>query len=1302
MVASRGFSNLHTHTEFSTFDGIARVNGICERAKALGMTALAITDHGSLAGAYKFSNAAKEAGIKPIIGIELYMAIGSRFEKNSLEVPRDDYNGDEEEGDTKSSTKLKHYEHLTVLARNTTGWKSLLAIHNAAQETVFYKPRADYALLKEHSEGLIVLTGCLAGPIAGPLLRDDFEEARDNLETLIDCVGKENVYLEIMDHGIDAESDILDDIVELSKEYGIPMVATNDSHYTLDCDEHAHDGFLAVGSNKNLSDPTRFRFNGSGYHLKSESEMREIHPKWSIWQEAVSMSQVIADRCDDEVIPAPVFRLPNFPIPAGFKDAEDYLWDLINKGIANRYGNKSTAEIDTRIDIEMDTITSMGFTDYFLIVWDMLNWCRTQGISLGFGRGSAAGSLVSYVLGIVGVDPLENNLLFERFLEPGRKGMPDIDVDIEAARRDEVLQYLQSRYGADRVAHIGQFGVSRSKASIKSAARILDLPAIGTALSVLVPVAEGGPHSLKRLEDTTDPSGDAFREALAKYGEDAQRVMELARGFEGVVTSAGTHPCGILITDEPISNLLPLRRNNTKDAPENALAIACWDGTDVDKYQLLKLDALGLRNLDVVSETFKSIERVDGIKLTIDTLPHPDTKNDPKVDAAWAILQRGQTAGIFQMESDGMAQVCRNIVPNSLDDLSAINALYRPGPLSAGMDASYAKRKSGAEKVSYTRFTSDAVEAEWIDGVMGATYGLAIYQETIMRLSTVIAGFDAPQRSRLRKAMGKKSKSEMDACHDMWISGAPKEFKDDKGVVISPVFRESTAKALWEFIEGSASYLFNASHSAAYAALAFVTAYLKANYSAHYGAGILAVTDSKNPEKRRAALVALREDGIKVLAPDVNRSLASTASDGVAVLLGLSEIKGVGSNGKGVVDEREKNGDFTSLHDLMFRVKVQAKKAKVPSSLSVSVVEGLIESGALDSLGTRKGLMMIMRAAKKNPALVAPGSEWNVLESSMRQRQRLGLTLGEHPMDALKEPLSEWRVPISSGSKKDRGEFVTGNKPVTVSRISKYDGSAVLTFGILASWEERSFSGGQMASFSLEDGTSVMSGTIWSNILGDLKRSKSIPAVGSIVAMSGTVKVRTSEHETEDGGSEVIQVSNLVPTAIWGVKVKAPSVHKLPKSRMIDLFEILDEIDDASPVVEVEEDDLLADLHVVAEPVPVTPVPVKESFAPISSGISVWGSSPGLGLTEIKAGSVDSSRIRAFMKSAPYTFETEELVYRVTEVKTGDQMFVFYSDSDATVQRFAPAALLTSRGQAWSACSSRNAGYEWEQAEVNY
>jgi DNA polymerase-3 subunit alpha len=402
----------------------------------------------------------------------------------------------------------------------------------------------------------------------------------------------------------------------------------------------------------------------------------------------------------------------------------------------------------------MDTITSMGFTDYFLIVWDMLNWCRTQGISLGFGRGSAAGSLVSYVLGIVGVDPLENNLLFERFLEPGRKGMPDIDVDIEAARRDEVLQYLQSRYGADRVAHIGQFGVSRSKASIKSAARILDLPAIGTALSVLVPVAEGGPHSLKRLEDTTDPSGDAFREALAKYGEDAQRVMELARGFEGVVTSAGTHPCGILITDEPISNLLPLRRNNTKDAPENALAIACWDGTDVDKYQLL-LDA-GLRNLDVVSETFKSIERVDGIKLTIDTLPHPDTKDDPKVDAAWAILQRGQTAGIFQMESDGMAQVCRNIVPNSLDDLSAINALYRPGPLSAGMDASYAKRKSGAEKVSYTRFTSDAVEAEWIDGVMGATYGLAIYQETIMRLSTVIAGFDAPQRSRLRKAMGKK------------------------------------------------------------------------------------------------------------------------------------------------------------------------------------------------------------------------------------------------------------------------------------------------------------------------------------------------------------------------------------------------------------------------------------------------------------------------------------------------------------------------------------------------------------------
>lgn len=1297
MVTSKGFVNLHTHTEFSTFDGISRVGKICERANDLGMTSLAITDHGSLAGTFKFTEAAKKAGIKPIIGIELYMAIGSRFEKNFIEVPRDDYEGDIDEetaAEAKSTTKRKNYEHLTVLARNTEGWKNLLAIHNAAQETVWYKPRADYKLLKQHGEGLIVLTGCLAGPIAGALLREDEAEAKRNLETLIDCVGKENVYLEIMDHGIEAEDTVLDGIIALSEEYGIPMVATNDSHYTLDCDDHAHDGFLAVGSNKNLSDPDRFRFNGTGYYLKSEAEMRAIHPEWDVWQDAVSMSQVVADRCDAEVIPAPVLRLPQFTPPKGYKSAEDYLWFLIEEGVEAKYGKKASDEVWDRLEAEMEVICGAGFESYFLIGWDMLEWCRSQDILLGFGRGSAAGSLVSYVIGLVGVDPLENNLLFERFLEPGRKGMPDIDFDVSALRHGEVLDYLRDKWGDDKVARIGSFGVSLSKASIKSAGRILNMSHIADALTKLVPVSEGKPMTFEQLYDSSNRGSDDFRNAVAKYGSSVEELLELAQSFEGITSSNGIHACGVLITDVPLAGLVPVRRNHAKDAHENSMAITCWDGKDVEKYQLLKLDVLSLRNLDVVSEALTSIERVTGETLVLEELPHPDTTSDPKVDAAWELLCKGRTAGIFQMESEGMAKVSQNIAPRSLKDLSVVNALYRPGPLSANMPDHYAARKNGTERVSYTLFTNDAVETEWIASVLDDTYGMAIFQETIMRMSTVISGFDAGDRSRLRKAMGKKDKTEMNAVHEMWLSGAVQEFKDENGKVFSPVFREQTAKALWEFIEGSASYLFNASHSVAYAALAFVTAYLKANYPSHYGAAILAVTD--DADKRLAAISALREDGIEILAPDINKSLAGSSSDGTVVLLGLTEIKDVGNNGKAIVAEREHNGVYTSLTDLMNRVKVQNNKTKTASSLSISTVERLIESGAADCFGPRKGLTMIVRAAKKNPDVLVPDAEWNILEHSARQRQRLGIALGEHPMDVLRDKVEEWTVPFSD----DRNGAI-GETPTPLRRISKADGSPVLTMGILASWTEKNSFNGMMASFTLEDGSTIVNGTVWSDALASLKRRKAVPAIGSIAAVSGNVRVRTFEREVEDGPSELIQTSNLVMSALWDVKVKAPSRFKLPKHREVDLLSIIDDID--SDVVE-EEDDLLADLYVTEEPVEA---PVKEKALVTHSGsasdsdVSLWLLTPGTGLVEIQDGPISATEMKLVLRGAPYSFELEDATYLITHVKSGDQAIVIFSESSEMVRRSGFPTHLVSNSDNWKACAGRKPEYKWEQLVAN-
>lgn len=1304
-----GFVHLHVHAENSQLDGFARVKTIPSTAAALGQKALALTDHESLAGAWKFQKNCLAAGIKPIIGCEMYMSIGSRFERNFETVINDDDNAtDADEG----KEKIKRYMHLTVLARNEDGWKSLLALHNKAQDSYWYKPRIDFDLIHEHGEGLIILTGCLGGPVAGPLARagaidkafeaacskisaalgdrtpadleshltaetvayaalkdrvatsDGVErarllaelrsfvpkeseaasedaaaiirsfaaslpgtprdatgfrnDARANLDRLIAAVGREHVFLEVMHHGIKAETHAFREIRALSAETGIPMVATNDCHYEHAEDAEGHDGFLAVGVKRSKDDPNRFRFNGTpDYYVKSEAQMLDVLGNISnkeaakAWRDAVAMSVHVADLCADKVIPDPRMRLPRFPVPEGFDSERAYFHHLVKEGAIERFGTDPETgakrpvplEVRQRLRVEEDIICDMGFPAYFLIVWDVIAWARSdysaqdwvdkhagkpvnektrtrkKPIMVGVGRGSAAGSMASYCLKIVGVDPIENHLLFERFLEPGRAGMPDIDVDFEAARRAEVFSYLGVRWGKDRVAHIGTFGMALSKAAIKDAARILkphgpseevaeeaaDLRAkgefakagalmkrasidaesrgaalqrLGNKMSDLVPSNGGKAFTFAQLDNTSDAQGEAFRDLISESGQDAQDILKLARAFEGITKTESIHACGFIISPEPLDDIVPMRwQSHAANADPNAPRVICWDGPDCEELGLLKMDVLGLTNLDIASTALDYIKDTTGTVFTLEEIPHPSTKGNPIVDGAYGLMAAGRTSGLFQMESAGMIKIAQSVVPENLDDVSAIVALFRPGPLKAGMDRSYAARKSGEEQVTYTDFTNDPVETAAIDKILGATYGMAIYQETIMRLSTTVAGFDASQRSRLRKAMGKKKQSEMDACLTMWLEGAPKEFRDEDGNVISPVFSPVSAQKLWDFISGAASYLFNASHSAAYGQLAYYTAYLKSGWPVEYAAAILAVADKE--EKRLTALSALRADGIEVLSPDVNKSRESTAPVDGKILFGLSEIKDVGVNGVHIVAEREANGPFTSMADLIERVKVPSEKSptgygKVPTG----ALQGLIEAGAMDSFGPRLGLLMSMRAANGNPNVPVPDAVWNILEEATRQRQRLGVSLGIHPLTALREQLAAWRTP-------GEGEYgdSTGARPSPLHKIPDRNGSPVLTLGVLSQWDEKAYGGGRRANFAIESSKTSIQGVLWNRTLAGLRSNGNVPKIGDIVAVSGKVNVRSTVIGDDDSETqETISTKELNIFELWPVKTQNTSL----------------------------------------------------------------------------------------------------------------------------------------------------------------
>ncbi len=736
VAQGKGFVHLHTHTEYSLLDGMGRIGDIVQAAKADGQPAAAITDHGTLAGAWKFAHACRAAGIKPILGQEVYLSIGSRFDPQVILVPRD---GDSEGSDTDTGTKRKANEHLTVLAATPTGWLNLVKISNTAQETLFGKPLADIELLKQHSEGLIVLTGCLGGPVASYAARGDLATAEQNLLALVGAVGPQNVYVEIMDHDIEPESAASRSLAALADTHGLTMVATNDAHIVHADDRGTHDVWLASQSKTVLSSPKRFRFTGSGYHLRTEAEMRALRPGSARWQDACTATVAVAERVQDWVLPEVRYRMPRFALPDGFDTDDTYLHHLVLHGAKERYGFPLPPEVKTRLRREENVITSLGFASYFLILAELTGWARAQGILVGPGRGSACGSALAYCLKITDVEPLGADLLFERFLEEGRTDMPDIDVDFEQRRIPEIHAHLRALYGTDCVARLGTFAMARSRRAVKDVARVLERNDLGARMASMIPMDGGRPLGLQQVLDPVFEPGRPLRDLVAADPV-AATILDHALTVENAVLGAGIHACGVVVSGEPLPGLIPLRKDRSggfKDLPAAEQPwVTDWDGKDTEALGLLKLDALFLRSLDVLAETSRIIAETTGEVVDFATMPDTTDLSDARVRATWELLRQGRTSAIFQMESAGMRELLVGSHPSSLDDLSAISALYRPGPMSAGMGERYVERKSGREPVDYGVFTDDPVEQKWLDSVLGSTVGLCIAQGELVHSVT--------------------------------------------------------------------------------------------------------------------------------------------------------------------------------------------------------------------------------------------------------------------------------------------------------------------------------------------------------------------------------------------------------------------------------------------------------------------------------------------------------------------------------------------------------------------------------------
>jgi DNA polymerase-3 subunit alpha len=1008
--SAASFVHLHVHTEYSMLDGAAKVGPLLREAAALGMPAAGMTDHGNMFGSYEFFQQARKADVKPIIGIEAYLAPESRFQKRPVFWAEGGLRDSDPDGEGGDVSGAGAYTHMTMIAANATGLRNLFRLSSLASIEGYYrKPRMDAELIARYADGIIATTGCPSGAVQTRLRLGQFGKALDVAATYREIFGPANFFLELMDHGLAIERSVRSGLLDIAKRLDLRPLATNDSHYVTKDQAEAHEVLLCVGTGKTLDDPKRFRFNGDGYFLKTPAEMR------ALWDGEVpgacDSSLVIAERVEpyDEVF-KPVDRMPRFPVPAG-ETQSSWLRKEVASGLTRRFGATPAQEVRDRIDYELGVIEEMGFPAYFLVVADICQYARANRIALGPGRGSATGSMVAYVLGITDLDPLEHSLLFERFLNPERITMPDVDLDFDERRRGDMIRYVTEKFGEDRVCQILTFGTIKAKAAIKDSCRVLGYPyALGDKITKAMPPDVFGKGI--SLSGITDPAHERYSEAAevrALYEEepDVKRVIDTARGIEGLTRGSGVHAAGIILSAEPLLEVLPIHRRE-----DDGAIITGFPFPQCEELGLLKMDFLGLRNLTVIGDAVANVKANRGIEIDLERLTLDDK-------ATYELLARGDTLGVFQLDGGPMRNLLKLMVPTGFGDIAAVLALYRPGPMAANTHINYADRKNGRQRIEPIHPELEPA----LEPILGETYHMVVYQEQVMAIAQQLAGYSLGRADLLRRAMGKKKKEILDASWEEFSAG-----------MAANGYSTEAIKAVWDVLVPFSGYGFNKSHTAGYGVVSYWTAYLKANFPAEYMAALLtSVGDDK--DKMAIYLAECRKLGIKVLPPDVNESDLFFTPVGSDIRFGLGAIRNVGTSVvASIVATRRSKGSYTSFADFLDKAEITACNKRV--------VESLIKAGAFDSLGhSRKALCLIqdqavdavigvkrqeaigqfdLFGAGESGGLAVAGQrigldfelsaeEWPRKFLLSQEREMLGLYVSSHPLDGAQRILERNR-----------------------------------------------------------------------------------------------------------------------------------------------------------------------------------------------------------------------------------------------------------------------------------------------------
>ncbi|HET8601869.1 MAG TPA: DNA polymerase III subunit alpha [Segeticoccus sp.] len=1001
----QNFAHLHVHTEYSMLDGAARIDELCESAARMGMPAVATTDHGYVFGAYEFWKKATKHGIKPIIGVEAYLTPGThRSDKTRVKFA---------DGGRNDVSGSGAYTHMTLLARNNNGMHNLFRMASLASlEGYYFKPRMDRELLQTYGDGLIATTGCPSGEIQTRLRLGQYAEAREAAAEFRDLFGAENFYCELMDHGLGIERDVQKELLRLARDLNLPLVATNDLHYTNAEDAKAHAALLCVQSGSTMMDPGRFKFDADEFYLKSAAEMRHV---WRELPEACDNTLAIAERCNVSFTEGEGRYMPRFPVPEG-EDETSWFIKEVEKGLRERFPEGVPDYAREQAKYEEEVIVGKGYPGYFLVVADFINWAKRNGIRVGPGRGSGAGSMCAYAMRITDLDPIPHGLIFERFLNPERKSMPDFDVDFDERRRGEVIKYVTEKYGEERVAQIVTYGTIKAKQAVKDASRVLGHPfSMGERLTKAMPadvMGKGVP--LSGIYDPEHPryaEGNEFR-ALVEEDQQAQEVVETAKGLEGLKRQWGVHAAGVIMSSEPLLDLIPIMRRE-----QDGQIITQFDYPTCETLGLVKMDFLGLRNLTILDDAVENVKMNRNFDLDLEALSKDMT--DAKT---YELLGRGDTLGVFQLDGGGMRTLLRQMQPDNFEDISAALALYRPGPMGVNAHTNFALRKNGKQEAipldPQLKGKLQPEMEEALKPILGDTHGLCIYQEQVMEIAQKLAGYTLGNADLLRRAMGKKKKEVLDAEYVPFSEGMRANGYSDQAV-----------KALWDVLVPFSDYAFNKAHTAAYGLVSYWTAYLKQHYAPEYMAALLtSVKDDK--DKMAVYLNECRRMKIKVLPPDVNESEANFTPVGEDIRFGLTAVRNVGGNVvEQIVAARREKGRYTDFADFMGKVP--------PQVCNKRVVESLIKSGAFDSLShRRRALVTIHESAvdqyvdiKRNEAIgqdslfagldedagsgdwgvaiVIPDiEEWDKQTLLAHEREMLGLYVSDHPLQGLEHVLA--------------------------------------------------------------------------------------------------------------------------------------------------------------------------------------------------------------------------------------------------------------------------------------------------------